>query len=158
MKRKMKTDKGTTHSYLEVYDELFKDLKNITLLEIGTQYGGSLELWRDKFPGSEIYGVDINPQGYPEGVSVIKADATKEVEELKGIEFDVIIDDGSHKVEDQLKTLELFYPKLKKGGLYIIEDIQDIDKDKNKFINNTDIIDRRAVKDRYDDVLIVYKK
>lgn len=151
------TDKGTTHSYLEVYDELFKDLSNINLLEIGTQYGGSLKLWRDKFPNSKIYGVDINPQGNPEGVKIITADATKKIKELEDIKFDIIIDDGSHKIEDQLKTLEIFYPKLNKNGLYIIEDIQDIDKDKHKF-KNAKIIDRRNIKNRYDDVLIVYKK
>ena len=155
---KYNTDKGTTHSYLEVYDKLFKDLKNINLLEIGTQYGGSLEMWRDKFPGSNIYGIDINPLREPDGVTIIKGDATKEeiLEKVKGVEFDVIIDDGSHKVEDQLKSLEIFYPKLNKGGLFIIEDIQDIDKDRDKF--KGEIIDLRDVKGRYDDVLIIYKK
>jgi 23S rRNA U2552 (ribose-2'-O)-methylase RlmE/FtsJ len=152
------TDKGTTHSYIEEYERLFKGLNNITLLEIGTNCGSSLEMWRDWFPNSEIYGIDINPKGYPEGVKVIKGDATKELilNNFKDIKFDVIIDDGSHRLEDQLKSLELFFPIVKDGGMYIIEDIQNIDADRDKF--KGEIIDKRSVKNRYDDVLVIYIK
>jgi hypothetical protein len=37
--------------------------------------------------------------------------------------FDIIIDDGSHNVKDQILTLSAFITKLKKGGTYVIEDI-----------------------------------
>ena len=39
------------------------------------------------------------------------------------IEFDIIIDDGWHWDEAQRKTLVNFFPYLKEGGIYIIEDI-----------------------------------
>ena len=38
--------------------------------------------------------------------------------------FDVIIDDGSHKPSDQIKSFEILWPMLSDGGLYIIEDVQ----------------------------------
>jgi len=38
-------------------------------------------------------------------------------------EFDIIIDDGSHSVRDQLISLKYFYPYLKSEGIYVIEDL-----------------------------------
>ncbi|MFK7058789.1 CmcI family methyltransferase [Flavobacterium oreochromis] len=48
---------------------------------------------------------------------------------LKGIckevgEFDLIIDDGSHINDHVIKTFEYLFPRLKKGGYYVIEDTQ----------------------------------
>ena len=36
---------------------------------------------------------------------------------------DIIIDDGSHRLSDQEKTLALLWPKLAEDGIYIIEDV-----------------------------------
>ena len=36
--------------------------------------------------------------------------------------FDIIIDDGSHKQSDQLFALDFFYKHVVAGGFYIIED------------------------------------
>ena len=36
--------------------------------------------------------------------------------------FDIIIDDGSHMLSDQLFSLNYFYRYVKKNGFYIIED------------------------------------
>ena len=38
--------------------------------------------------------------------------------------FDIIIDDGSHKLSDTLNSLNFFFKNLKPGGLYIIEDFR----------------------------------
>ena len=38
--------------------------------------------------------------------------------------FDIIIDDGPHSMNSQRKFIELYVPKLKKGGVAIIEDLQ----------------------------------
>ena len=37
--------------------------------------------------------------------------------------FDVVIDDGSHKPEDQLSSFMTVWPFLNKGGYYVIEDM-----------------------------------
>jgi len=37
--------------------------------------------------------------------------------------FDIIIDDGSHASWHQQLTLRTLFPRLEKGGLYIIEDL-----------------------------------
>ena len=46
------------------------------------------------------------------------------------------------------------------GGIYIIEDIQsELEAKKlNEAIPNSKIVDLRGVKNRYDDLILVYKK
>ena len=39
-------------------------------------------------------------------------------------DLDIIIDDGSHINEHVIKTFNLLFPKLKDGGIYVIEDTQ----------------------------------
>ena len=39
-------------------------------------------------------------------------------------EPDIIIDDGSHLNEHVIKTFQILFPKLKNGGIYVIEDTQ----------------------------------
>ena len=60
------TDKNTTHSYIELYQELLYSKKETAtnVLEIGIgnfkeKNGGSIKLWRDFFTNATIYGLDI---------------------------------------------------------------------------------------------------
>jgi hypothetical protein len=39
------------------------------------------------------------------------------------VEPDLIIDDGLHTKEAQIATLKNFYPALRPGGLYVVEDV-----------------------------------
>ncbi len=56
-------DKGTAHSYIEVYEELFNPYRfNSTILEIGLAYGESFMMWREYFIDSTIIGVDISDE------------------------------------------------------------------------------------------------
>ena len=56
-----RTDKNTTHSYLPLYENLFKNKIETAqnMLEIGIQNGGSFKLWRDCFINAAIYGLDM---------------------------------------------------------------------------------------------------
>jgi len=83
---------------------------------------------------------------------------------FQGKSFGYIIDDGSHRVADQIKSLEIFYPYLKDLGQYFIEDV---DGDSSLLAiqnylqqNNMSykIYDLRSIKNRYDDILIVITK
>jgi len=158
-----RTDKGTLHSYLEVYSYLFRGFRNINLLEIGTFRGESLLLWSEYFPNSQIYGIDIVQYVSinTDKIHTIIGDSTKpEILNHFSIKFDIIIDDGSHILKDQLSTLKNFYPLLNPGGLYIVEDIFNLEKVKHHFtkFNKCTIIDRRSITNEGTDVLIIYIK
>jgi spermidine synthase len=129
------TDKVTYHSYGSFYDGLFdgKLNKKIRMMEIGVSSFGSILTWMDCLPNAEIVGVDINfifgQSNQAEmckkndRVTLIEADATKKEFDVKG-QFDVIIDDGSHIVEDVEKSFKNLFSKIKKGGSYVIEDVK----------------------------------
>ena len=91
--------------------------------------GGSLRAWRDYFPNAEVLGADIQPdtQFAEDRIRTVlcnSADAA-EVERCfgSGARFDIVIDDGSHEADDQLATLANFYPMVRPGGFYFVEDV-----------------------------------
>jgi spermidine synthase len=160
-------DKGTTHTYIDVYEDILsKYRENSTVLEVGVFYGHSLRMWNQFFINSKIIGVDITDAYLGELINegkynIIIADATNQ-SFLNKVDdtFDVIIDDGSHQLRDQIKTFNLLKNKMNSGGLYVIEDIPDLDNDINIYKDlheNIEIIDNRHIKGRFDDVLILYK-
>lgn len=114
--------------YLEIYTELFKNLreKELRILEIGVSFGGSVKMLERYFPVSQITGIDIHPERclYTGGrLKLIDGDQADE-EFLKTLEpFDIIIDDGGHKMSQQQTSFKILYPKLKEKGIYIIEDL-----------------------------------
>lgn len=144
------TDKNIS-KYTQTYEALFNPRKEevTNLLEIGIgtlnpehpssfhgiigfnpQYkqGGSLRVWRDFFPNANVYGVDIAEDCMfeEERIKTFLFDSSDSVQshyQLKGLEFDIIIDDGNHHPEYQIKTLRNLWPQLKPKGIYFIEDI-----------------------------------
>ena len=62
------TDKNTTHSYLNLYQNLLqrkketaKHVLEIGIGDFGEKNGGSIKLWKDYFKNATIYGLDILP-------------------------------------------------------------------------------------------------
>ena len=121
--------------YIEIYDEalaVFRD-KPITLLEIGVQNGGSLEIWSKFFSNAErLIGCDIDEKcaslKYDDKrISIIIGDINEAATQAKvsniSSEFDLVIDDGSHHSKEIVRTFLEFFPKVKDNGIYIIEDL-----------------------------------
>ncbi len=127
------TDKWS--SYLEVYNRLFTLFRPlpVRLLEIGVQNGGSLEVWAKYFPNAElIVGCDIDLEcahlRYADPrIAVVIADATtpegRDAILSVSQEFDIIIDDGSHRSSDIIRSFALLYPALREHGIYVVEDL-----------------------------------
>ncbi|QVL57986.1 MAG: class I SAM-dependent methyltransferase [Simkaniaceae bacterium] len=124
------------HHYSRHYAKLFSAMKNdpLALLEIGLNVPNrtdcaSIQLWLEYFPNAMIYGVDINPAFFPHKRTKIfqgnQNDETFWNDFITKVPdpFDIIIDDGSHCSLHQQKSLSFLFPKLKEGGVYIIEDI-----------------------------------
>jgi hypothetical protein len=126
---------GPKHSYSQFYEKfLEKDKdKELLILEIGLCGGKSLKSWSEYLPNSVIIGLDIEDKSIHNNERVFtfvldqsSPEQLKEfVEEckIKGYEFDVILDDGSHHMLDQQLTLGYLFPVLKSKGVYFIEDL-----------------------------------
>jgi len=142
------TDKRPSqHNYTQFYEKYFEPIRfdNLKILEIGIYrppldsgklVGASLKTWYDYFPNAEIYGVDLydfkdvendriktlicnqsyreDGQDYPGLKSLI---------DKIGGDFDIIIDDGGHTMEQQLITLGFMFKHLKPSGIFVVEDL-----------------------------------
>lgn len=94
------------------------------------QNGASLRMWRDFFPNAQIYGADISPLALfsDKRIKTYLCDETKQDEVQKlvreiGKDIDLVIDDASHHVDDQISLAKSLLPLLKKDVIYIIEDV-----------------------------------
>jgi hypothetical protein len=141
------TDKAT-HGYAQVYEPLLRSLRQSIhhVLEVGIgtlspaafssmfgcvpehySPGGSLRVWRDYFPTAVIWGLDTMPDTqFSEPRIVTKlGDSTDKAQTdavLGDQSFDLIIDDGDHRLPGQHATYENLWPRLNPGGLYIVEE------------------------------------
>ena len=133
------TDKVFGHNYIEVYEKHFHAFrrKPVTLLEIGVggydkpnAGGESLRMWNNYFSNGIINAIDIYDKSphQQNRIRIFKGsqadpDFLESVHQETG-DFDLIIDDGSHLNEHIITSFEILFPKLKTGGIYVVEDIQ----------------------------------
>lgn len=172
-----KTDKNTTHSYLELYQNLLigKKYTAKNVLEIGIYDGGSIKLWYDFFPNATIYGLDIFTNLWDEinnkdriKLSIFDAYNKNFVFDNflnKNIKFDFMLDDGPHTLESMKQFIQLYAQLMTDDGILIIEDVQDwnwieilkneVPENLKKFIN---VYDLRENKNRYDDIVFTIDK
>lgn len=120
--------------YLRAYAELLAPYRerDLRLLELGINAGGSLLLWRDWFPRGTISGLDDKRVVLDDPSGRIRTwqglqDDTALLDRLAAADapggFDIIIDDASHcGAPSKVSFWHLFTHHLKPGGLYVIED------------------------------------
>lgn len=147
LNQKFNSDKGGKHCYLEkYYQSKFDPVRTSTkkVFEIGVYEGASIRLWREYFENAEIYALEVlsKRRRMFEGEDRINLIIGNSIQSSSYThlpkDFDIIIDDGSHKPEDQFNTFKLAHQHLRTGGLYIIEDVRDINKLKELFDNTVE--------------------
>lgn len=137
------------HNYTKFYYKLFSEIRNDELnffeLGMGTNNpniesnmsvdglpGASLVGWSEFFKNSKIYGADIDTDILfnTDKIKTFFCDQTnpqiiKQLWDQKQLDFDfdVIIEDGLHEFGANKTFLENSFHKLRKGGYFIIEDI-----------------------------------
>lgn len=119
--------------YLEHYDALLGGWqgRDISFLEIGIYKGGSLPMWQGFLgPASRLVFLDIDPEcralALPGTVVEIGDQADPEFLGRVGAAhgpFDLIVDDGGHKMHQQITSFRHLWPRLADPGLYIVEDV-----------------------------------
>lgn len=106
----------------------------VHVCEIGVYSGGSLEMWRDYFgEGCRIYGVDLQDacKAYEnEYTRIFIGDQADRgfwrSFKASAPQLDVLIDDGGHRPEQQIATLEEMLPHLRPGGVFLCEDVHGV--------------------------------
>jgi glycosyltransferase involved in cell wall biosynthesis/SAM-dependent methyltransferase/cephalosporin hydroxylase len=118
--------------YFDIYETYLGPLRDrpTTLLEIGIHKGGSLSLWKQYFKDARIFAVDIEPgckafEGPGVTVRIGDQSDTAFLEALahEAGGFDVVIDDGGHRMEQQIASFKALFPHVRDGGVYLIEDM-----------------------------------
>jgi len=136
------------HNYVQYYTKYFEQHreKKLKVLEIGifrpdknsnAVPGASLKTWRDYFLNSEIYGIDLGDFTDVNDDRIKTMIANQEIRtknsEWNGLtemidnfggDFDIIIDDGGHSMEQQQVSLGFLFKFLKPGGVFVIEDLE----------------------------------
>ena len=131
------TDKGTTHSYLDLYQKLLfpikdtaKNILEIGIGDLGSKNGGSLLIWKSFFTSATIYGVDILPKSRVldelindksiELYCETNAYDKNFIKKLK-VKFDFLLDDGPHTLQSQIDFITLYSPLLNDNGILILK-------------------------------------
>ncbi|MDC0250502.1 hypothetical protein OAK11_00075 [Candidatus Pelagibacter sp.] len=189
--KKYETDKSNAiHGFTKYYTNHLNKLKNkrLNFLEIGSAGGGSAAAFVHYFDKSNVFCLDVNltlVKYKSEKINFFGLDSSnskmlyrflKNIEERFFVKkFDVIIDDGSHILSDQLFSINYFYKYLKKGGYYIIEDYKfpnyykrcnDVDENtidiiikklKSNMIIKSQILQNDTIKKLYKAKIFTYK-
>lgn len=178
----LKSDKGNVHGYLPIYEDTLAPYRETAekVLEIGLFNGYSLPMWKEYFSKAEIHGIDysempLNGMGdlrqiiaeNKYHIHIMDACDTELANAaFKEVKFNVILEDANHDIEQQVWLYSIYKNFLADDGIYIIEDIQDIDKTQNVIIDAINdispekeivIVDNRMKNMRYDDVLVIIK-
>lgn len=135
------TDKAEL--FTPVYDLLLRDhrqgVRKVLEIGVGTaeamkhvrdyKPGASLRMWQEYFPSALVYGADVVPIDLPGVIQLDQGNAAQlQAVGRKFGRFDLIVDDGSHQPHHQILGAQTLVPFLVKGGLYIIEDVNNFDE------------------------------
>ena len=152
------------------YDKVFAKYEDVEfkLLEIGIFKGSSLVAWHNVFPKATIFGLDrvipvgkafpdisfattfTGDQSWPPFMEKVARDVA---------EIDVVIDDGGHFSDDQQVSFNALWPVVKKGGLYIIEDLWAAkDNIVNGFECTLDFLDKLDIRKEFYEGFFDFKK
>lgn len=148
------SDKSSKHNYTRVYYSLLADVKDkpLDFFELGMGSidpdiisnmgpngtpGASHFGWQDFLTQANIYAVDIDTKiNINEGrIRTYHADQTNPAsiqklwETLPDASFDFMLDDALHLAHANICFFIHAFHKLKSGGIFVIEDVRDSEKD-----------------------------
>ena len=153
---KFGSDKETTHSYEGTYSKILAEKEFPRILEIGLgsknaakdprlpnryrfagEVGASVKAWKEALPNCEVVGADIDLaavnsiKGFGTGI-ILDQNSEDSLNNFVSViknfaPFDLIIDDGFHYPNANLRTLRCLLEFVSLDGSYVIEDVQHTD-------------------------------
>jgi hypothetical protein len=128
------------HNYLVHLERFFEPMREhyINLVEIGVGGGESIKTWLEYFPSALVYGVDVVHD--TNEWNSLQSSPTERYHFACGNQsdarfwdsffgrfgdpiLDVVIDDGSHYACDIRKAFTHVWPHVRRGGIYVVEDL-----------------------------------
>jgi len=121
---------------LEFYESL-RAVSPKNILELGMFEGGSMVYYDKLYSPERLLGIDIREtpiaalERYKRGRAHIKTfyDLSQDSPRARGVVqsnfpggIDLVVDDASHLYPQTKASFEMFFPLVKPGGLYVIED------------------------------------
>ena len=173
------------HTYSNYYYSLFNHFKDHVKLVfecgLGTNNpdlpgnmtvdgmpGASLRVWRDYFKNAQIYGADIDKdilfQENRIKTFYVNQLNTPSIEtmwkEIRIQNFDIIIDDGLHTTDANINLFINSFNKLKKNGIYIIEDVHSLELNNimeklKKFSPELIVLENKNIKYQNNNLVII---
>ena len=148
-KKMVRNKERSFHNYSLFYHEFFSHVRheNISIFEVGmgsnnsdvrgfmgenARPGASLYAWSEYFKNGLVYGADIDPRIMFEDTEARIKTYCFDQASRKGVEkafsdiedkVDIIIDDGLHFPDYNMKFFENAFDHLRDGGLFVIEDL-----------------------------------
>ena len=145
-----------------------------------------MECFTKYFTKATVYGIDINDR-IPDQIKsnpriqFTHGDALKyDILDKFPFRFDIIVEDASHTLQDQIQHFIDFGHKVNHGGLYVIEDVHqdnmerlisatqrlykryrfrhDVDDIGSYGFHSMEVVDLRPIKNRFDDIMLIFKK
>ncbi len=126
------------HPYTVFYNSLFKDKRNekLNIAKIGIGDGVELLSLNKYFPNGSLYGFESNAEGFNAFEKICKRDrinlnhinvqsniAIAQALHSAGVQYDLIIENSSQKIEEQIRIIENCYSYLKPGGILVVENL-----------------------------------
>lgn len=143
---KKKNKRIDAHGYSKIYERYFEKIRNANLnvLELGSFYGNAAGAFFYYFKNSNIYSGDICPDLFRYKSQRLKnfyINTSSEISIKKDLIdnqriFNVIIEDASHTLKDQIISLFMLFKILSPKGIFICEELDFPETRKDMNINN----------------------
>ena len=143
---KKKNKRIDAHGYSKIYERYFEKIRNANLnvLELGSFYGNAAGAFFYYFKNSSIYSGDICPDLFRYKSQRLKnfyINTSSEISIKKDLIdnqriFNVIIEDASHTLKDQIISLFMLFKILSPKGIFICEELDFPETRKDMNINN----------------------
>ena len=90
-------------------------------------------MWEDYFNKGDLFFIDVDPAilARAKEFNRVHLDLVNQedavaldnyIQKVSG-NFDIIIDDGGHTMQQQITSFKVLFPHVKSGGIYVIEDL-----------------------------------
>lgn len=129
-------------SLIEAYSHLIDQCRPATIVELGIDAGGSTAFLALLATPRKLVALELNPEPVPGLAAFIdqrgladrvrpfygvdQADRSRLAEiverEFTSEPIDLVIDDASHLLDETRASFETLFPRMRSGGLYVIED------------------------------------